>query len=110
MSDTSYPLPHYAASTWISGDKLFLCLPATRGGKTHTIQLPADAKGMTVLLSILKERQQEGYAPTVGTKAAPVQYDIDKMLLHIQNVGITKLPPQVKQDAKPTLSLEDLDI
>jgi hypothetical protein len=124
MSD-SYPLPSYVTQTWVSGDKLFVCFPPTRGDKSHTVQLPATPAGFAILGSLLQERSREGYEPSIGTRAAPVQYDIDKMLLRmtatkvpmgvsglpevLPQPKITKLPPKRKQEAKPTLSLADLD-
>jgi hypothetical protein len=117
MSD-SYPLPSYVTQTWVSGDKLFVCFPPTRGDKSHTVQLPATPAGFAILGSLLQERSREGYEPSIGTRAAPVQYDIDKMLRQMgamnggstSEVKVQKLPPVRKQEAKPTLSIADLEL
>ncbi len=111
MSD--YPLPSYAASFWVVGDQLFVRLPPwATGGPAHIITLPANEAGMKICLDLLKERARASYETKIGTKAAPVQYDIDAMLRRMGAAGptVTKLPPQLKQAAKPTLSLDDLDL
>lgn len=105
MSD--YPLPDYAASIWLIGDEIALCLPAqVEGARAHTIQLPATDKGMVALMTILRDRARASNR-TIGTKAAPVQYDVEALL---RGMSITKVPPAYKTEARPDLSLDDLDL
>lgn len=106
-----YPLPHYAASIWCSGDRIMLAIPPRAGeARGHTLQFPNNAAGMTIILDILRERQREGYQP-IGHKSAPVQYDVDAILRKMggATVQITVVPPVRKVDAQPTLSVDDLD-
>lgn len=108
----TYPTPHYAASIWISGDKLMLAMPSTVPGsdKGHTAVLPATADGLSVVMSILKERSREGYRPTIGTKAAPPQYDIDAILRSMKKTTVPPSAKELRREAPATLTIEDLDL
>lgn len=106
MSD-SHPVPSYAASIWVEGDQVCLDIPSfTPGARSHTVTLPVTEKGFAIVASILKERSRGGQQQ-IGAKAAPIQYDLDKALLRM---NITKLPPAFKTEARPELSIEDLDL
>lgn len=78
-----YPVPHHAAYCWLTGDVLNLGLPPEPGhDKGHTVVLPATLDGARRLLAILQHRQRqvrEKRSLSVGTPAAPIQYDLDKM-------------------------------
>jgi hypothetical protein len=110
MSD-SYPLPHYAASVWLSGDKLMVAFPPLPGNiKGHTVALPSTAAGFAVLQESLRERQRDGYQK-LGTKAVPVQYDIDEMIRRMGPNAVEVIPAKIKkQNAPHTLTLSDLDM
>ena len=86
-----YPLPSHAASIWATGKGLMLGLPPIEGHTHgHTIHLDlarlnipdgAEFAGWRVLLSILSERARaKPKARTIGTRAAPTQYNLDGML------------------------------
>lgn len=81
MND-AYPLPAHAAYIWLAGPDLFLGLPPVPGGtKGHQVRLPANERGLSVALGILQERARAPGKPHhVGTKGAPVQYDLEEVL------------------------------
>lgn len=107
QSNDSYPLPDYAATIWSEGHQLVLCLPPIAGQtRAHTVKIPANASGMLILSHVLRARAERPSAATVGTSAAPVQYDIDAMLAAVGKV----IPAQRKRDAKEFLTIEDLDL
>jgi hypothetical protein len=107
-----YPIPSYALNAWLAGDKIHINFPPTDGhSRSHSVVLPADERGMKVLLALMKERQQAEYTLTVATAAAPVQYDVDAILRAMGNTQapkITKVPPKHKMLAPENLTLEDL--
>jgi hypothetical protein len=83
----AYPLPAHAAYIWVAGADLFLGLPPVPGGtKGHQVRLPATDRGLAVALDILRERARAPGVPhrygghVIGTKGAPVQYDIEEVL------------------------------
>lgn len=78
MSD--YPLPSHAISVWLAGDTLWARFPPTTpGGKGHSAPFPATPEGFALALSILRERATANYTMTIGTRAAPVRYDLEKI-------------------------------
>lgn len=107
---SEYPLPHYAVSVWLSGDKLMIAYPPLPDHtKGHTIVLPATPAGFAILADSLKERQREGYQK-IGTKATPIQYDIDEIIRRMGPGAVEVIPTrEKKKDAPHTLMLEDLD-
>jgi hypothetical protein len=63
--------PAQAVAVWIEGDKIMVRLP------DHQL---LDMQSPIQLMLLLKDRwDQRAQRMTVGTKAAPVQYDIDKI-------------------------------
>lgn len=106
-----YPLPHYAVSVWLSGDKLMVAYPPPPfSDKGHTIVLPATPAGFAVLADNLKERQREGYHK-IGTKATPIQYNIDEIIRRMGPNAVEVIPAKVKKhDAPYTLTLDDLNL
>lgn len=116
MSTEKYPLPSYAASIWTAGDTIYLSLPPTFGTESgHTVHFPLSPSGWIAVNSILKAREAaERSARTIGNKAAPVQYDIDKVLMSLAKTQarVEKLSPdpRLRRDAPPDLTLEDLGL
>lgn len=80
MSD--YPIPSHAAHIWVAGDAIFLGLPPFRGDHGHTVQLPNTTKGLQVALATLRARAISR-EPTIGTRAAPAQYNVDEILKRV---------------------------
>lgn len=108
MSD--YPAPSYAASIWTVGDTIHMTLPPVYGQeKGHSVVFPNSPAGWLAINSILRDRERQERRRAIGTRAAPVQYDIDKM---VQAMGkpITQVPSARKVQAPPDLSLEDLGL
>lgn len=112
---SGYPLPSYAATIWLAGENICIALPSGASQKSHTIRIPvakcsietsewgeplARQRGWMVLLDILKQRQQLREAP-IGTRAAPVQYDIEEMLRAIQ-------PKRYTTSGQEEISYDDL--
>lgn len=93
-------------SIWTTGDEIHLSIPSPEpGARAHVVVMPNNEKGWAVIATLLRDREHSEQQPYLGTRAAPVQYDIDKMLLHIQ-----KIPPVRKVEAPAGLSLEELDL
>jgi hypothetical protein len=85
-----YPLPAGAAYIWTKGDTLVLSFPPVAGAtKGHSVALYADEHGLKIALSILRERET-AKSLRVGTRAAPVQYDLDAIGRHIATKGVRK--------------------
>jgi hypothetical protein len=120
--DSSYPLPAHAISIWKVGHELVLGLPPTAPGvRGTTVRLPlerceaiasafggtlANQRGWAILLDILRQREHAGQRPaTVGTRQAPVQYDVDAMIRAMGAAApkVTRLSPTSLAD----LGLED---
>lgn len=108
---SEYPLPHYAVSVWLSGDKLMVAYPPLPGNqKGHTVVLPNTPAGLAVLQESLQERQREGYQK-IGTKATPVQYDIDEILRRMGPQAVTVVPSREKKKDLPlTMTVDDLEL
>lgn len=132
---TSYPLPSYAASVWLNGDKLTLAFPGldthTQG---HTVAVDIDISAITNLLTssrfdhknalgrderkslrgllsvlhTLRERSHQNAPKTIGNPAAPTQYDLDQITRAIAGGKVRRIEP--KREATEDLSLEDLDL
>jgi hypothetical protein len=67
--------PAQAVAVWIEGDKIMVRLP------DHQL---LDMQSPIQLMLLLKDRwDQRAQRMTVGTKAAPVQYDIDTIAAHM---------------------------
>ena len=71
-----YPIPSYAVYTWLRGDKLYVMFPPTLGTKAHTVIFPATEKGISLFLSVLKERKP-GHIP-IATPGEPTQYQVER--------------------------------
>ena len=102
-----YPPPSYAGTVWLTPEGLRLGLPATLGESGHTILLPLKPGSFEVMVSILRERAR--YADdranrTIGSRAAPVQYDIEGIL---RAMG-TSAPTVTRLNPTRTLSLDEL--
>jgi len=95
-------IPDHAISLWIEGDELKLGIPQPKGeDRKFTVaflSIPtrkcsvensewgeplARQRGWLILLDLLRQRERAGRA-TIGRKANPVQYDVNKMLLAMQ--------------------------
>lgn len=95
--------PPSAVSVWVEGFALCVRIP-----NSHTLMLPLnklDASGLNigyeVFLNILREREK-GRGP-IGTKFAPVQYDVEKAVRDFHK------RPKAKPKARPgTASQRDL--
>lgn len=117
-----YPLPSYAAYIWHSGDALHILMPpSTEGGKSNTIRIPLERtgvehnqwgqplpsqRGWKFLLDTLLARSTSDQF-TIGTPAAPTQYDLDEIVRHWSG-QVTKI--ERKKDAPEELTIDDLDI
>ena len=72
-------------------------------GMFSTFDIPMDQSGLAVLHEVLKEqRDAKPFELTVGTHAAPVQQDVDKMVADFRRKG--------KVRAKPFNVLEELEL
>ena len=89
-----YPPPSFACTVWTNGLALMIASP-----DQHTIAIPLEScgiektaggsplpsqRGWSVLRDLLNIRRMSQATPTVGMRGAPVQYDIEKMLLAMQ--------------------------
>lgn len=106
----AYPMPSYALSVWLVGHELKAGIPGLGPlGQGHTISIPlakcqvsdeAWGRGWGALLDMLKSQERAGRTHSdrrLGTKAAPVQHDVERAL-------VRKFDSQGKQ----TLSFEEL--
>lgn len=119
MSDP-YPLPSYALSIWLSGDRLMLGVPGddrVPNDRPHTLAIPLDRcgvemndwgtsplatqRGWHALLETLRERAREGYIPKLGSKACPTQYNLDEIQRRITRYN---------SQGKAEITLEELDL
>lgn len=118
--EDDYPLPSHAASIWLTGEALFLALPGTNGARGHTVRIPrgrceapgdiAALSGWSVLLELLRQRMhaaEEGTRASIGTRAAPVQYDIDGML---RSLGKRSVPKYDSSGRPNSCDAEDLGL
>jgi hypothetical protein len=102
MSD--YPLPSHACSVWLDGDTLWAAFPPRAGSdKGHKVHLTADEYGIKSLLTILRARQCDG-RHTVGTVAAPVQYDLETIAKTMKLTTVVKTT--VKAPSKAAVAYE----
>lgn len=129
MSHDPYPLPAYAANIWLNeaDNCLMLAVPAGADETGHTVRIPLDRcdvvvngwgnplpgqRGWRVLLDILRERTRSATLArserTIGTKASPVQYDLDKMLQAFG--GKVKRPLRNLDDLPVEDMLKELDL
>lgn len=101
-----------AARIESEGDLLRLRLDPLPGHTVEqTLTFPADQRGMTLILAILRQREQmvNKMSMTIGTAAAPVQYDIDEMLKKMGKT-VTVVPPAFRTEAPAELKLEDIGL
>ena len=77
MNDRDYPIPGYAVTVWLAGDKLHVCFPPTVGTKSHTAIFPATDKGVLLFLQVMRERKP---GLTIGHAGEPTQYQIERTL------------------------------
>ena len=102
-----YPAPSYAAMVWYTPEGIRIALPAALGETGHSILLPLKEASWGVMLGILRERARfadERSARTIGTRAAPVQYDIEAIL---RAMG-SSAPTPHRIEPRRTLTLDDL--
>lgn len=125
-----YPPPSYAAYAWFQGDQLMLALPGeTSGHKVHALvdlrvlrdmaqtspfaeqRLSLEERktlaGLYSLLTTLKARESADHK-TIGTPAAPTQYDLDLILKALGQGKVTKIEP--KKKVTETFTIDDLDL
>lgn len=97
----TYPLPSYAASIWLSSDEIHLAFPSPLDAPSHVVKFPANERGLALALAILRERSKIESATDalIGTKAAPVQYDVEEMYRQI-----TASPKFKELEAKKAVS------
>ena len=89
-----FPPPSYSCTVWTNGLALMVAFPGQ-----HTIAIPLEScgiektaggsplpsqRGWSVLLRLLNIRRMTSAKQTIGMRGAPVQYDIEKMLLAMQ--------------------------
>ena len=107
-----YPPPAYAATIWLTPNAVMLSLGATLGEQGHAVALPFREASWAILLDILRERSRasERSKRVIGTRAAPVAYDIEAMLraMGASGPGITKVAT-AQRHAPPT-TLRDLGL
>lgn len=111
-----YPIPNYAAMTWLTGSTLWLSMPgADEYTRNHVVQVPVNLtliknliadtqnidletrktlQGLFAILNTLHERHQAGRADTISTKSAPTQYDLDQIIKAISSGRVTKIEPK----------------
>ena len=104
-----YPPPSHAAMVWLTGDGLRVSLPPARDEKGHAILLPTNPASWSILLDILRERHRASERDqrlSIGTRASPVQYDIEGMLR-----AMGQSAPTIRRIEKvEATSLHDLDL
>lgn len=90
-----------------SGDFIWLVFDQSlHASGEHSISIPISDRGWEILLYILSVREGSPFVPKehIAQEEAPIQYMIEQWL---KDGGQIKRP---KQDAKETLTLEDLDL
>lgn len=108
-NNTDYPLPAHALSIWKVGHDIYVGVPAQGKTRGTTLKLPLDKcgietsafggirasqRGWAILLDILRAREAAGQRPAyIGTRSAPVQYDVDKMIKEMGGFGGGKPQP-----------------
>lgn len=97
----SYPLPAHAASFWVAGDDLMIAFPGQGPlGQGHTIRLPASTAGLTVAISILKDRSRATDL-RIAQRGTPTQYDLETIAAYMIRADVVK-----KRAAKATEKAE----
>jgi len=119
-----YPIPSHAAHIWKDEKNLYLGLPPkAEDGRGHVLVIPlsrcefsysgwgtitAGQTGWKQLLEMLSARDEDSAArqpSPIGTKGAPVQYDLDQVL---KTMTIKKKPE--KKPLPPGFTLADLGL
>jgi hypothetical protein len=78
-----YPIPDYAVYMWIKGDTLCVGFPPTLGTRSHTVEFPGNAKGLSILLEVLRERSRSPKAQLkIGHKGEPNSYAIERAMVN----------------------------
>jgi hypothetical protein len=77
MNDRDYPIPSYAVYVWLMGDKLHVCFPPTVAARGHTVTFPANERGASLFLSVMRERKP---GLTIGQPGEPTGYQIERTL------------------------------
>lgn len=102
-----YPPPSYASTVWATPEGLRISLPATPGETGHSILLPFAQASWGILIELLRERGRFAERNTrarIGTRAAPVQYDIEGIL---RSLGRTSAKVPSHKTSLSDLGLED---
>ena len=90
-NESDYPLPSHCAGIWTNGMEVLVSFPGTGGSRGHTVRLPLDKlnvpdgaafAGWRILRDLLfaRMRSENETQRTIGTRGAPVQYDLEVML------------------------------
>lgn len=82
MSNFHVPLPSHAGYIWLTDETLWLALPSQIEGATgHSLHFPATERGLSALLQVLRQREQEKLAkPKLNERGAPSQALVQAML------------------------------
>ena len=117
----------YATSKSDGHEQLIIFIPASAGGKGHTIALPANERGFAQFLSILRARAATPPSEAhLNSPAAPTQYILDQWGAQLLEKARTEAKSlrEIMDSAKqakdykrkaargllPDLDLSDLDI
>lgn len=104
----TYPIPSYAATVWLAGDKLAVSFPPLPGlDKSHTIQVPCTEEGIKALATVLRDREHgfDTAQAKLGTKGSPTQYNLAEM---IKAMKVTRIEP--KRDGSKITDIEELGL
>ena len=114
------PTPSRAAAVWLDGDVFHISFPPMFGEETghHVTVLMTHPKAWLVVLAILRAREaSERSSRTIGHKAAPIQYETEKMtkldwrrLAALAENPVTRISSNRKVKANDELTLEDLGL
>lgn len=99
--------PPHAPAIWSDGTSIYLDFPAVVGDRTHCVKLPNSPDGLTQALTIINSKVLR---PTVGTRAAPTQYQTDKALVKSALKQGLKVKRVKKQQFSPELRQGVIDI
>jgi hypothetical protein len=95
-----YPVPLHACRVWTEGHQLFLDFNG------HAVQISLDKcsiecgpsnsplarqLGWSTLLTILRDRERAGVAPSIGQHGAPVQHNVEAMVKEFKAKRTTKI-------------------
>ena len=104
----SYPIPSYAAHIWVAGDHFCVGFPGTNGAREHVVEFPLTAKGLEVLATVLKSRDDREQTRWLATKGAPTGLDIERCL--VNDKAYNEFLGRVeRQREKAAVDLSDLD-